>query len=59
MPTSDLCNWPRNPLNNFILQNCLFGATNVVKSCDKCKYLRKGYERALNGVLVITLLGIV
>ena len=25
----ELDNWPRNPLNNFTLKNCLFGTTNI------------------------------
>ena len=31
----DLDNWPKTPLNNFTLKNCLSGATNIVKNCDK------------------------
>ena len=31
----DLVAWPRNPTNNFRFKNCLFGATNIVKNCDK------------------------
>ena len=27
--------WPKIPLNNFKLNNCLFCATNIVKNCDK------------------------
>ena len=27
----DLDNWPKTPLRNFTLQNCLFGLTNIVK----------------------------
>ena len=26
----DLDNWPKNPLRNFTLKNCLIGATNIV-----------------------------
>ena len=29
--------WPKNPVNNFKLKNCLFGATNIVKNSDKEK----------------------
>ena len=39
----DLDAWPRNP-NNFKFKNCLFGVTNIVKSCDKEKYVYSGYE---------------
>ena len=30
-----LDNWPKNPLRNFALKNCLFGAINIVKNSDK------------------------
>ena len=33
----------RNPNNNFKFKNCLFGATSVVKSVDKEKYVYSGY----------------
>ena len=39
----DLDAWPRNPTNNFKFKNCLFGATNTVKNCDKEKYVYSGY----------------
>ena len=35
--------WPRNPTNNFKFKNCLFGATNTVKSSDKEKYVYSAY----------------
>ena len=31
----ELDTWPKTPLNNFKLKNCLFGATNTVKNSDK------------------------
>ena len=31
----DLAAWSKNPTNNFKFKNCLFGATNIVKYCDK------------------------
>ena len=31
----DLDTWPKIPLGNFTKRNCLFGATTVVKNCDK------------------------
>ena len=31
----DLAAWSKNPSNNFKFKNCLFGATNIVKYCDK------------------------
>ena len=43
-----LDNWPKNPLRNFALKNCLFGVINIVKNSDKkCAYSR--YEIAFNG----------
>ena len=35
--------WPRNPTTNFKSQNCLFGATSIVKNSDKEKYVYSGY----------------
>ena len=40
----DLEAWPRSPTNNFKFNNCLFGATNIVKNCDEEKYVDGGYE---------------
>ena len=40
----DLDAWTRNPANSFKLKNCLSGATNIVKSSDKEKYVYSGYE---------------
>ena len=31
----DLYYWPRNPPNNFVLKDCLFGTTNLVKNSDE------------------------
>ena len=31
----DLDAWPRNPNNNLKFNNCLFGATNIIKNSDK------------------------
>ena len=42
----DLDTWPRNPTYNFKFKNCLFGATNIVKNCDKEKYVYRGYRIA-------------
>ena len=39
----ELYDWPKNPTNNFKFKTCLFGATNVVKSSDKEKYVYRGY----------------
>ena len=44
-----LVNRSTNLVNNFLLQNCLFGATNIVKISDKNKYVYSGYGRALDG----------
>ena len=27
--------WPRNPVNNLKLKNCLFGVVNIIKNSDK------------------------
>ena len=40
----DLDYWPKNPLNNFVSKNCLLGAINIVKHCDKSKYIFSGYS---------------
>ena len=40
----DLHVWLRNPTNNFKFKNCLFGATSIVKSSDKEKYVYSGYD---------------
>ena len=57
----DLDNWSKILLRNFTLKNCLFGATNIVKSSDKSKKVYSGYEIAFFGKvighLVMTLLG--
>ena len=39
----DLDVWPRNSTSNFKFTNCLFRATNIVKTSDKEKYLYRGY----------------
>ena len=41
----DLDNWPIIPLDNFTFKNCLFGATNNVKTSDKSKYVYSVYGR--------------
>ena len=39
----DLDYWPRNLLNNLILQTCLFGAPNILKNNDQAKFVYGGY----------------
>ena len=39
----ELYGWPKNPTNNFNFKNCLFGATSIVKSNDKEKYVDSDY----------------
>ena len=39
----DLDAWPRNASNNFKFNNCLVGATSVVKNSDKEKYVYISY----------------
>ena len=61
------CLWFRwmakNSPQNFTLQNCLFGATNIVKNSDKEKYVYRGYEIGFDGkvsrVLTMTMLEMV
>ena len=40
----DLDAWPKIPLRNFTMKNCLFGATSIVKNSDKERYLCSGYK---------------
>ena len=40
----DLDACPRNPTDNFKFKNWLFGATNIIKSSDKEKWMYSGYE---------------
>ena len=55
----DLTNWPKNPLGNFTLKNCLFGATNIVKNNNKKKHVYNGYgiafDEKAHGILIMTL----
>ena len=58
---NDSDNWPRNQLNKFVITNCLFGGTNIVKNSSKSKYVYGDYGIAFGGVvswsLVVTLPG--
>ena len=45
----DLNAWPKNPLNNFKFNNCLFGATNMLKNSVKQKWVYSGYGIAFDG----------
>ena len=45
----DLYAWPNNPLNNFILKNCMFVASNIVKNSDKEKWIYSGFGIAFDG----------
>ena len=45
----DLDDWPKIPLRNFTLKNCLLGATNILKNSDKGKYGYNGYGIAVEG----------
>ena len=40
----DLDAWPRNATNYFRFNNCLIGATNIVKNSDKEKYVYSRYQ---------------
>ena len=39
----DLDAWPKDPPTNFNFNNCLFGATSVVKKSDKEKWIYSDY----------------
>ena len=41
--------WPKVPLKNLTLKNCLFGATNIVKNSDKDKWVFTRYKIAFDG----------
>ena len=45
----DLDAWPRNPTNNFKLENCLFEATSIMENSDKENYVHSGYGIKLGG----------
>ena len=45
----DLNAWPKIQLRNFIIKNCLFRATSIVKNNDKEKYVYSGYGIAFDG----------
>ena len=45
----DLAAWPKIPLKNFTLKNCLFGATNIVKNNEKDKWVYSDYGIAVDG----------
>ena len=39
----DLDAWPKTPLRNFTIKNCMFGAASIVKIRDKEKWVYNGY----------------
>ena len=45
----DLDYWPKAPLRNLTLKNCLFGATNIVKNSDRQNYVYSGCGIAFDG----------
>ena len=49
--STELKNWPMNPLNNFIFKNLLAWCdlTYIVKNSDKSKYVYNGYGIAFDG----------
>ena len=47
----DIDAWPRNSTNNFKFKNWLFGATKIVKNCDKEKYVYSGYGMTFNNAV--------
>ena len=40
----------KNSSGNFTLKHCLFGATTIIKNCDKYKYVYSGYGIACDGL---------
>ena len=46
----DLDAWPKDPTANFNFNNCLFGATSVVKKSDKEKWIYSGYGITWNHI---------
>ena len=45
----DSVTWPKILLRKFTLKICYFGATDIVKSCDKDKWVYSGYGIAFDG----------
>ena len=45
-----LGNWPVYMLDNFILKNCFFDATNILKNSDKSKYEYSGHGITFDSV---------
>ena len=45
----DLDAWPKIPLRNITLKNCLFAVTNIVKHTDKRMYVYSGWGIAFDG----------
>ena len=45
----DLVAWPKTPYRNFTIKSYLFGATSIVKSSDKEKWVCSGYGIAFDG----------
>ena len=41
--------WPKIPLRNLTLKNCLFGATNTVRNSDRENYVYSVYGIAFDG----------
>ena len=49
--------WPRNSLNNLVLKNYLFGATNIAKNNDNSMFMvavELHLMKQVHGVLVMT-----
>ena len=45
----ELNTWPRNPTNNFILKNCLFGTVKLTRNADKSEFTYNGQGLAFDG----------
>ena len=46
---SELPNWPGNPRNTFVIENCLFGALKLTIKTMKRNFIYNGYKIAFNG----------
>ena len=45
----ELDNWPRNPVDNFTLKNCLFDTVKLTRDADKTKFAYNGQGIAFDG----------
>ena len=48
-------NWPRNPTNNFTLNNCLFATVKLTRKSDKSKFTYNGQGNKFDGKVYCSL----